>query len=69
VCGAMEVRRVLIVGGAQAGTSAVWLAWADVDWRELLSLVAKLVGKRAIAQGFPPAMGFRLITPNHLRGE
>jgi hypothetical protein len=58
-----------MVGGAQAGTSAVWLAWADVDWRELLSLVAKLVGKRAIAQGFPPAMGFRLITPNHLRGE
>jgi hypothetical protein len=65
----MEVRRVLMLGGWQAGTSAVWLAWADVDWRELLSLVAKRVSKRAITQGSPPAIGFRVITPNHLRGE
>jgi hypothetical protein len=65
----MEVRRVLMVVGGQTGTLAVWLAWADVDWRELLSLVDKLVSKRAITQGFPPAIGSRLITPNHLRGE
>jgi hypothetical protein len=65
----MEVRRVLMVGGTQAGTSAVWLAWADVNWGELLSLVAKLVSKRAITQGFPPAIGFRLITSSPLRGE
>jgi hypothetical protein len=58
-----------MVGGGQAGTSAVCLAWADVDFSKLLSLVAKRVSKRAITQGFPPAIGFRLITPNHLRGE
>jgi hypothetical protein len=58
-----------MVGDGQAGTSAVWLAWADVDWVELLSLVAKLVSKRAVTQCFPPALGFRLITSNHLRGE
>ena len=51
-----------MVGGGQAGTSAVWLAWADVDWGELLSLVSKLVSKRAVTQCFPPAIGFRLIT-------
>jgi hypothetical protein len=58
-----------MVGGGQVGNSAVWLAWANVDWRELLSLVAKPVSKRAIMQEFAPAIGFRLITPNHLRGE
>jgi hypothetical protein len=58
-----------MVGGGQSGTSAVLLAWADVDWRELFSLVARLVSKRAITQGFPPTIGFRLITSNRLRGE
>ena len=38
VCGAVEVRRVLVVGGGLAGASAAWLAWADVDCGELLSL-------------------------------
>ena len=63
MCGAMEVRRVLVVGGGQAGTSAVWLAWADVHWGELLSLVAKLVSKRAVAQCFPPT---NRISPHHV---
>ena len=64
--------------GSEAGVDAWRLAgWdfggvagvADLDWRELLSLVAKLVSTRAITQGFPPALGFRLITSIHLRGE
>jgi hypothetical protein len=39
-----------MVGGGQAGTSAMRLAWADVDWGELPSLVFKLVSKRAVTQ-------------------
>ena len=43
--------------GVDAWRLAGWdfgggLAWADVDWRELLSLVAKRVSTRAITQGF-----------------
>ena len=57
-----------MAGGRQAGTSALWLAWA-VHGGELLWLAAKLVRKGAIRQGFPPATGFRIITSNHLRGE
>jgi hypothetical protein len=49
-----------MVGGGQAGTSAVWLAAADVDWREL---------KERQRRDFRPLWDFRLITPNHLRGE
>jgi hypothetical protein len=58
-----------MVGGGQSGTSMVWLAGADVDWSKLPSLVAKLVSKRATTQGLPPALGFCLITSNHLRRE
>jgi hypothetical protein len=38
VCGAVEVRRVLVVGGGRAGASAAWLAGADFDCGELRSL-------------------------------
>ncbi len=58
-----------MAAGGQAATSAVWLAWADVDLGEPLSLAAKLVNKRAITQGFPPAIGFHFIMSNHLREE
>jgi hypothetical protein len=58
-----------MVGGRQAGPSAVWPAWADVHWGEVLSLAANLVSKRAITQGFPPAIGLRLIMSNDRSGE
>ena len=38
MCGAVEVRRVLVVGGGRAGASAARLARADFDCGELLSL-------------------------------
>ena len=57
-----------MVGAGQTGTPFMWLAWTDVDWGEPLSLVAKLVSKRAGTQCFLPAVRFLLVTSNHPRG-
>jgi hypothetical protein len=62
VCGAMEVRRVLVVGGGQAAASAAWLARADIF------RILKLLGRLRTMKPFGP-LAAPLITSNHLRGE
>ena len=68
VCGAVEVRSVLVVGCGPAGAyPAVRFLFAR--YRYMLRILKLLVRRKNMKSFAPVALVAHLITSNHLRGE